>query len=91
METNKPQNRHDLKLRAATRQLTASNTQWRANCVKKIYYFYQTLLQSDSWLFQTATGFACRTLYAMAGDSSNQTIQPKDKIKCDKYYIAYLL
>jgi len=45
--------------------VTASNTQWRANCVKKIYYFYQTLLQCDSWLFQTATGFACGTLPAM--------------------------
>jgi len=45
--------------------ITASNTQWRANCVKKIYYFYQTLLQCDSWLFQTATGFACKTLCAI--------------------------
>ena len=34
------------------------------DCVKKIYYFYQTLLQCDSWLFQTATGFACGTLPA---------------------------
>jgi len=32
------------------------------DCVKKIYYFYQTFLQGDSWLFQTATGFACQTL-----------------------------
>jgi hypothetical protein len=32
------------------------------DCVKKIYYFYQTLLQADSWLFQTATGFACGTV-----------------------------
>jgi hypothetical protein len=37
------------------------------DCVKKIYYFYQTLLQSDSWLFQNATGFACGTLAAMQG------------------------
>jgi len=38
------------------------------DCVKKIYYFYQTLLQGDSWLFQTATGFACGTLAVITVD-----------------------
>jgi len=40
------------------------------NCVKKIYYFYQTLLQGDSWLFQIATGFACGTLCLMRPDKT---------------------
>ena len=58
---------------------------WRANCVKKIYYFYHTLLQCDSWLFQTATGFACQTLgtilptYPM--DKSSHRLTPKDLTK----------
>jgi len=47
---------------------TANNKQYpmAGDCVKKIYYFYQTLLQCESWLFQTATGFACKTLGAIA-------------------------
>ena len=51
----------------------ANNKQYpmAGDCVKKIYYFYQTLLQCESWLFQTATGFACKTLAIMPSKEDN--------------------
>ena len=44
--------------------LTASNSQWQVTWERKFVIFKVSFVSADSWLFQNATGFACKTLGA---------------------------